>query len=391
MVIVLQQLSNLIVLSGLLFGDGNFKSDPTELPPPGKSSWVSFRHDLAQTGVASSELPRNLEKLWEVSLGDQIVATSAIVGDFVYVPCLSGDLFCLRRTTGEKVWSYKSMEKVPANAFAPGFKSSPTVTADSVYLGDEEGVFHAIDRATGKGRWRFETGGEIYSSAAVVDGRIIFGSYDNNLYCLNNDGTEAWKYATQGYVHCAPAVVEGVTFIAGCDEHLRIIDVKTGEQRTELKLETYLIASPAVIGDILYVGTYASEVLAVNWKTREVAWRYQPPTGDFPFHSSAAVTDRLVVIGGRDKNVHAIDRKTGAKVWMFPTRSKVDSSPTIQGDRVFVGSNDGNLYELDLADGKERWKFNAGKPITAAPAIGEGVLVIGSESRDGKVYCFGKK
>ena len=70
------------------------------------------------------------------------------------------------------------------------FKSSPTVTEDTVYLGDEDGVFHAIDRATGKSRWKFATGGEIYSSAAVTDGRIVFGSYDNNLYCLNLDGTQ---------------------------------------------------------------------------------------------------------------------------------------------------------------------------------------------------------
>src|SRR5205823_4122227 len=121
---------------------------------------------------------------------------------------------------------------------------SPTVTADSIYLGDEDGVFHAINRANGEGRWKFETGGEIYSSAAVIDGKILFGSYDNNLYCLNADGTLAWKYATQGYVHCAPAVIEGVTFIAGCDEHLRTIDIQTGDQKAELKLQTYLIASP---------------------------------------------------------------------------------------------------------------------------------------------------
>ena len=103
------------------------------------------------------------------------------------------------------------------------------------------------------------------------------------------------------------------------------------------------------------------------------------------------MTDKLVIVGGRDKFVHAIDRMTGKGVWTFPTRAKVDSSPVVVGNRVFVGSNDGNLYELNLTDGKERWKFNAGKPISAAPAVGEGVLVIGSESRDGKVYCFGKK
>ncbi|MBS0204007.1 MAG: PQQ-binding-like beta-propeller repeat protein [Planctomycetes bacterium] len=359
---------------------------------PTVTSWTSFRHDLAQTGVATSSLPNDLDLLWEVSLGDQILATAAIVGDFVYVPCLSGELVCLERRTGARVWGYKSVEKVEKNSFAPGFKSSPTVAGNFIYLGDEDGVLHAIDRQTGKGRWKYATGGEIYSSAAVIDGRVIFGSYDNRLYCLNEaDGSLAWQYETQGYVHCAPAVADGVTFIAGCDEHLRVIDIKTGAQKLEMPLETYLIASPALVGDILYVGTYRSEVVAVDWKKKNVVWTYSADDSDHPFHSSAAVTDQLVVVGGGDKLVHAINRLTGQRAWTFATRGKVDSSPVIVGDRVFVGSKDGNLYSLGLVDGKERWKFSAGKPITAGPAVGEGVLVVGSESRDGKVYCFGKK
>jgi outer membrane protein assembly factor BamB len=360
--------------------------------PPKVVTWPSFRHDLSQSGVATSSLPNDLELLWEVSIGDQVLATAAIVGDSVYVPCLSGELVCLNRKTGEKLWVYKSVEVVEKNSFAPGFKSAPTVAGESIYLGDEEGMFHAIDRRTGEGRWKFSTGGEIYSAAAVLDGKVIFGSYDNRLYCLSEaDGKLAWQYETQGYVHCAPAVAEGVTFIAGCDEHLRVIDIKTGQQRFDFPLQTYLIASPAVIGDMLYVGTYASEVVAVDWKKKDVLWRYSTGSSEQPFHSSAAVTDQLVILGGRDKLVHAIDRATGKKAWTFPTRAKVDSSPAVVGDRVFVGSHDGNLYALGLADGKERWKFNAGKPISAGPAIGEGVLVVGSESRDGKVYCFGKK
>lgn len=359
---------------------------------PDGASWPRFRHGLSQTGVAGTTLPAKLELLWEIELGDQILATAAIVGDDVYIPCLSGELACVDRLTGQKRWSYKTLDPVPDNSFAPGFKSAPTVTADAVYIGDEEGKFHAIDRVTGRQRWTFETQGEIYSSAAVADGRVIFGSYDNSLYCLGEtDGKLKWKFETGGYVHCSPAVAEGFTFIAGCDEHLRIINIETGEEAGDLPLQTYLIASPAVVGDRLYVGTYASEVVAVDWKKKDVVWRYNSPQSDMPFHSSAAVTADRVVVGGRDKLLHCIDRATGKKVWTFATRSKVDSSPVIVGNRVFVGSNDGNLYELNLTTGESPWKFNAGKPISASPAIGEGVLVIGSESRDGKVYCFGAK
>lgn len=364
----------------------------TEKSAPKSADWASFRQNAAQTGVAGAELPEKLELLWEVSLGDQIVATSAIVADRVYVPCLSGEIACLELATGKPIWTYKTVAVVDPNSFAPGFKSSPTVVDGTVYAGDEDGVFHAIDAKMGKLKWKFESGGEIFSCAAVTEGRVLFGSYDNCLYCLKvADGQLAWKFETQGYVHCSPAIVEGRTFIAGCDEHLRIIDIATGEQAGDLPLATYLIASPAVKGDVLYVGTYGNEIVAVDWKAVKEVWRKRTSDADAPIHSSAAVTDNVIVVGGRDKAVAALDRETGKKLWSFATRGRVDSSPAIVGDRVFVGSNDGNLYELNLADGKERWKFNAGKPITAGPAIGRGVLVVGSESRDGKVYCFGKK
>ncbi len=368
-----------------------------EAPFPDRTDWPSFRQNVKLTGIASADLPEQLELLWVTPVGDQVLATCAIVGERIYVPCLSGELVCLDRRTGEKLWGYKTVEEVDPNSFAPGFKSSPTVVNGAVYLGDEDGIFHAVDAKTGRGLWKFATGDgefrkEIISSAAVADGRVLFGSYDQFLYCLNAENGELlWKFETQGPVHCSPAIVEGRTFISGCDEHLRMIDIHSKEQLGDLPLETVLIASPAVWGDTLYVGTFSSDVVAVDWKTMKEVWRKHTSDTDERIQSSAAVTERLVIVGGWDKVVKALDRQTGKLVWTFPTRGKIDSSPALVGQRLFVGSNDGNLYELNLADGKERWKYNTGKPISAGPAIGEGVLVVGSESRDGRVYCFGKK
>ncbi|GIS60286.1 MAG: hypothetical protein CM1200mP2_25110 [Planctomycetaceae bacterium] len=45
---------------------------------------------------------------------------------------------------------------------------SPTVSEEWFYVGDEDGVFHAVDRKTGKKRWVFKTQAEVNSLAAVV-------------------------------------------------------------------------------------------------------------------------------------------------------------------------------------------------------------------------------
>src|SRR5690606_20676211 len=174
------------------------------------------------------------------------------------------------------------------------------------------------------------------------------------------------------------------TFISGCDEHLRVINIETGTQVADIPMESFLIASPAVIGDMLYVGTYASEVVALDWTTKTFVWRFKDDKQEFPYHGSAVATDEKIIVGGRDKKMHCIDRASGKELWNFTCKAAIDSSPALVDQRVFFGSSDGNLYSVDANTGKELWKFTAGRDITAGPAIGENCLVVGSEGSRGK-------
>jgi eukaryotic-like serine/threonine-protein kinase len=385
-----------IIALVIVLGVSALRADEA-LPPPGPESWPSFRNGNAQLGVAATKLPDKLELLWTHKSGDKdgmVSSTAAIANARVYAASLNGEVFCLDLKTGKRLWTYRSREKVEPNTFLPGFKAAVAVTADTVYAGDEEGTFHAVDRATGKGRWKFESGGQIVSCAGFYGDKVLFGSHDNSLYCLKQaDGSKVWQFVTEGMVNCSPAIVEHFTFITGCDEHLRVIDIDTGKEERDIPLGIYLIASPAVKDNMLYVGTHGAEVLAIDWKQGTRIWAYSDPQSEYPFHSSAAVNDRYVVVGGQDKRVHCIDRQTGKRVWAFATKGKVDSSPVIAGDRVFVGSADRQIYGLKLEDGTEvfRHRDPEGGGFTASPAVGEGCLVIGAESNSGTIFCFGKK
>jgi outer membrane protein assembly factor BamB len=127
-------------------------------------------------------------------------------------------------------------------------------------------------------------------------------------------------------------------------------------------------------------------VIALDPAAHQVVWRYRPER-PFPFYSSAALAAGKVVVGGRDKLVHALDAATGKVVWTFPTRARVDSSPAVAAGKVCVGSGDGRVYVLDLAAGTRLEEFDAGSPITASPAVAEGWIVLGTQ--DGQVIGFG--
>jgi outer membrane protein assembly factor BamB len=217
----------------------------------------------------------------------------------------------------------------------------------------------------------------------------LFGSYDEHLYCVAvSSGALIWKVKTGGPVHCTAGLSNGVAYIAGCDEVFRAIRVSDGRQLFQVASGSYTGASPAVAGLTAYYGTFNNELLAVNLRTRRVAWRYHNRRRQFPYYSSAAVSEGRVVVGGRDKMVHCVEAATGKELWTFMTRARVESSPALTGGRVFVGSNDGKLYALDSKTGAKLWEFTAGAPLSASPAIASGRVVIGSE--DGRLYCFGQ-
>ncbi len=244
-----------------------------------------------------------------------MVACAAIVGDQVYVPCLNGQLVSVDRKTGKQQWSYRSIESKNPNDFAPGFKAAPTVTNELVYIGDEDGMMHAIDRRTGKAKWKFRTGAEIAGSVALYGDKLVFGSHDSFLYCLKaSDHTPAWKpFQTENFINCSTAIEADNTFIAGCDTKVRVINLISGKQVSEVPLGegAYLIASPAVMGDVLYVGTHDGRVVAVDWRKQKVVWTYTDENHLLEYRSSAAVTDKYVILGGYDKELHCLDRQNG--------------------------------------------------------------------------------
>ena len=189
---------------------------------------------------------------------------------------------------------------------------------------------------------------------------------------------------TNGQVHATPAVQNGIAFIAGCDSLLRAIRVSDGRQMYQIDSGAYTGASPLIVGTRAYYGTFNNEVLAADLAKRRILWRYTNPDRKFPFYSSAASTGTRIILGGRDKYVHALDASTGKPAWTFATRARVDSSPAVSAGRVYIGSGDGRLYVLDAQNGTKLFEFDAGAGISASPAVAGGRVVIGTQ--DGRLY-----
>jgi len=165
--------------------------------------WPVFRHDAARSCSTKVAVPAQLNTAWTAKVGKGL---SAIV--------VAGGLICVAD------------------------KDAHTV--------------YALDSNTGKTKWNYTVGARVDSPPAIAGGRILFGSRDGYLYCLNaSDGRLAWRYrvAPTGMylmadeqleslwpVHGSPLVVEDRVYcVAGrsmfLDRGLRFVclDILTGK------------------------------------------------------------------------------------------------------------------------------------------------------------------
>lgn len=140
----------------------------------------------------------------------KFVSSLTVSNGTVYVPSYR-TVYAIDAGTGEERWNTTITGLVT---------SSPAVAGGSVYIGDYVGNFHAIEVGMGEVRWTNSVS-ETYisqSSPFVVDGTVVFGGVDGDLYGLDNeDGRELWSYETTAPVLSSPAVVDGMVYFSNTE------------------------------------------------------------------------------------------------------------------------------------------------------------------------------
>ena len=219
---------------------------------------------------------------------------------------------------------------------------------------------------------------------------MLFGSQDATLYCLDAaSGKLVWKYAIADQIRCTPTIADGRCFVAGCDGRLHVIDLDKGEEQSSVDIGSPTGVTPAAVGDRVFFGTEGSAF----WPSIGSRPRW---CGRFPTRidrSRSAVrprsTESIVVVGGRNKRVQALDPADGKPLWNFAAKTRVDSSPVIVGSRVFVGRGRRTAVCAGPEDRPGVWEHELTGGFTGSPAVADGRLVIASD--EGVVYCFGKE
>jgi len=284
-----------------------------------------------------------------------------------------------------------------------GIMSSPVIDENIIYIGCDDCFFYAIDKNNGAVLWKFNARQIVRSSALVTSDTVYFSDFKNYLYALDKkNGELKWEKnlyehsktvmdpVKNGYDDYLPSPVIYKNLIITCSfdpvHPLFAFDEKTGKEKWVLKLKSgdIFFSSPAVFGDMVYIGGMTEGILAVNALKGTVVWDYK--MDNYPVRYSAAIgNDGTVYFGTKNRDFIAFDGKTGELMWRMPVSRDtwLIGNPVIAGDTVFIGSSkDKKLFALDAANGETRWAFEADGWVYSSCIYAQGTVYAGSHDKN---------
>jgi outer membrane protein assembly factor BamB len=199
------------VLHGLDLADGSrlWKTegvDRCDGSPSVANGVVVFGSCAAALHVFSAEDGTHLRDI-AIDEDSQVAGGVALVGDSVYSGCRSGKVLHANTKTGETLWINQDTDY---EVF-----STPAVNENWVVYGSEDGNIYGLDRATGTQRWVFPT--QDTPASPVIAGDKVVVTSAGTLYVLRLvDGEALWSTEVSDTI-TSPAIVRG-SVVVGSDD-----------------------------------------------------------------------------------------------------------------------------------------------------------------------------
>ena len=140
----------------------------------------------------------------------------AISDEFIYVPDGNNSLLCLNKNNGNLLWQFNTDGKIGGSA---------SIANNIVYIGSFDTYYYALNKFNGDLIWKFKAGEFKYVSSSIFDNLLFTASYDNNLYCLDaTTGKEIWNY-NFGAIASGPVISNGKLVFGSYNHYLYCLDL----------------------------------------------------------------------------------------------------------------------------------------------------------------------
>jgi outer membrane protein assembly factor BamB len=291
-----------------------------------------------------------------------------VAGRRVFVGSSDRGLYAIRVEDGSVLWRFETLGYVQC---APLYDPARKV----VYFGSHDGALYRVNADTGELHWRFMTNAEVSRRPVLQDGVLYVMNANDTLLALEAEtGKRIWDY------HRTPALGMEVVGYSGpllwrekvyagfSDGTVAAFDARTGQERWQpavdlsaeaeqllgevpqyLDVDTTPVPDIIDIGPVVFVGSYAAGVYALDAETGSIVW------------SNPAV-------GGVSELM----------LWSEPSHPpRRGAGPRLPARKMLIAATGTTgLWALDPQDGREIWRQSLPRGGVSSPAPVAGALLI---------------
>jgi outer membrane protein assembly factor BamB len=279
-------------------------------------------------------------------------------------------LYALRAEDGATIWRFETLKPVQCE---PLYEEDE----DVVYFGSSDGALYKVRASDGHLLWRFASGAEVSRRPVIKDGYVYFTNANDTLIAVDVEtGALKWhQHRTPAYGmmiggHAGAAVgrdkvytafsdgvvlaydlVDGSEQWPGADLAAEAEQSASGDQPRYLDTDTTPVLDRITSGDVVFVGSYAGGVFALDAETGARVW-------------------------ANDK-VAGVSELT---LWTEPAHAPRGGTGPMVKERKLLLATSGltGLWALDPADGRTLWRRDLPEGGITAPVPFAGTLLVGT-------------
>lgn len=368
-----------LLLGVLALGSTTIVAADQEDAGASRSNWPQWRGPSRDGQVKGAAFPDrlekdSLEKLWRVPLGPSY-SGPIVYGDLVFTTETKNKetevVFALDRKTGKERWraEWKGAMSVPFFAASNGswIRATPACDGDSLYVAGMRDELVCLEAKTGKEKWRIDFVKEWktalpafgFVSSPLVDGDAVFVQAGASVVKLNKkSGAVLWRaLKDQGGMNGSAFSSPVIAELAGKRQLL----VQTREALAGLDLES---------GDVLWTQKVAS-FRGMNIITPVVV-------GDGIFTSSYQNKSWLYKI------THQNNQFQATEAWSNNAQGYM-STPVVIGGHAYIHLQNQRCACMNLETGERTWTSQPFGKYWSMIAQGNRILALDS---DGELFLI---
>jgi outer membrane protein assembly factor BamB len=266
---------------------------------------------------------------------DSPLRSAPIANDqIVVITDVDNQIFAFNATDGSLKWTYQAIAE-PARILR---SASPLFAGNRVVAPFSSGEMIALDSATGQEAW-LQTLSQSRRSYALSEIRDISGN---------------------------PVLHNGQILAASHSGLFSSLDAQTGAPTWQLRADS--VNSPWIAGDVIYLLTLQSELIAVSKISGQIYW-----VSDIDALSSDKA--RKQVKEGKEVTVTSLSPKQKRKMPQW-------TGPILASNRLLVVSSQGDLVAFDPVTGAYQSSLNLGSGSQISPiAVNDKIFVVTKDSK----------